>query len=55
MENLSEISGYAASTLVLFTFVAKDMRHLRTIATQRWHQRDVEERLARDAAEFKIK
>jgi len=32
MENLSEISGYAASTLVLFTFVAKDMRHLRAIA-----------------------
>jgi hypothetical protein len=32
MENLSEISGYAASTLVLFTFVAKDMRLLRTIA-----------------------
>ena len=32
MENLSEISGYAASTLVLFTFVAKDMRLLRTVA-----------------------
>ena len=32
LENLSEISGYAASTLVLFTFVAKDMRLLRTIA-----------------------
>ena len=32
MENLSGISGYAASTLVLFTFVAKDMRLLRTIA-----------------------
>ena len=32
MENLSEISGYAASTLVLFTFVAKDMRLPRTIA-----------------------
>ena len=32
MENLSEISGCAASTLVLFTFVAKDMRLLRTIA-----------------------
>ena len=32
MENLSGISGYAASTLVLFTFVAKDMRVLRTIA-----------------------
>src|SRR5262249_43267700 len=32
MENLSEISGYVASTLVLFTFVAKDMRLLRTVA-----------------------
>ena len=32
METLSEISGYVASTLVLFTFVAKDMRLLRTIA-----------------------
>ena len=32
MENLSELSGYVASTLVLFTFVAKDMRLLRTIA-----------------------
>ena len=32
MENLSEISGYVASTLVLLTFVAKDMRLLRTIA-----------------------
>ena len=32
MENLSEMSGYAASTLVLLTFVAKDMRLLRTIA-----------------------
>jgi hypothetical protein len=32
MENLSGISGYVASTLVLFTFVAKDMRLLRTIA-----------------------
>jgi hypothetical protein len=32
MENLSDISGYTASTLVLFTFVAKDMRLLRTIA-----------------------
>ena len=32
MENLSEISGYVASTLVLLTFVAKDMRVLRTIA-----------------------
>jgi hypothetical protein len=32
MENLSGISGYVASTLVLFTFIAKDMRLLRTIA-----------------------
>jgi hypothetical protein len=32
MENLSEVSGYVASTLVVFTFVAKDMRLLRTIA-----------------------
>src|SRR6516225_5525930 len=32
MENLSSISGYAASTLVLLTFVAKDMRVLRAIA-----------------------
>jgi hypothetical protein len=32
VENLSEVSGYVASTLVLFTFVAKDMRILRTIA-----------------------
>jgi hypothetical protein len=32
MENLSGISGYIASTLVLFTFVAKDMRLLRTVA-----------------------
>jgi hypothetical protein len=32
MENPSEIGGYVASTLVLFTFVAKDMRLLRTIA-----------------------
>ena len=32
MENLSELSGYVASTLVLFTFVAKDMRLLRTVA-----------------------
>jgi hypothetical protein len=32
MENLSEISGYTASMLVLFTFVAKDIRLLRTIA-----------------------
>ena len=31
MENLSEISGYVASTLVLLTFVAKDMRLLRTV------------------------
>jgi len=26
MENLSGMSGYVASTLVLFAFVAKDMR-----------------------------
>ena len=32
MENLSELTGYVASTLVLLTFVAKDMRLLRTIA-----------------------
>jgi hypothetical protein len=32
MENLSEISGYVASTLVLLTFVAKDMRALRIVA-----------------------
>ena len=32
MENQSEVSGYVASTLVLLTFVAKDMRLLRTIA-----------------------
>ena len=32
MEYLSEVSGYVASTLVVFTFVAKDMRLLRTIA-----------------------
>jgi hypothetical protein len=32
VENLSGISGYVASTLVLLTFVAKDMRLLRTIA-----------------------
>jgi hypothetical protein len=32
MESVSEISGYVASTLVLFTFIAKDMRVLRTIA-----------------------
>src|SRR5262249_5887964 len=32
MESLSELSGYVASTLVLLTFVAKDMRVLRTVA-----------------------
>ena len=32
MENLSELSGYVASTLVLLTFIAKDMRVLRTAA-----------------------
>jgi len=32
METLSEVSGFVASTLVLFTFVAKDMCLLRTIA-----------------------
>ena len=32
MENLSEMSGYAASTLVFLTFVAKNMRLLRTLA-----------------------
>jgi CRP/FNR family transcriptional regulator, cyclic AMP receptor protein len=32
MENLSELSGYFASTLVLLTFIAKDMRLLRTAA-----------------------
>jgi CRP/FNR family transcriptional regulator, cyclic AMP receptor protein len=32
MENLPELSGYVASTLVLLTFVAKDMRLLRTVA-----------------------
>ena len=32
MENLSGMSGYAASTLVLLAFVTKDMRVLRTIA-----------------------
>jgi hypothetical protein len=32
MESLSGISGYVASMLVLFTFVAKDMRLLRTTA-----------------------
>jgi hypothetical protein len=32
MENLSGMSGYVASTLVLFTFVAKDMRMLRIVA-----------------------
>ena len=35
MENLSGISGYVASTLVLFTFVAKDIRLLRTVAVTR--------------------
>lgn len=30
--NLSGISGYVASTLLLFTFVADDMHPLRTIA-----------------------
>jgi len=32
MENLSGISGYAAATLVLFTFIVKDTRLLRTVA-----------------------
>jgi len=32
MENLSGISGYVASVFVLLTFVAKDMRLLRTLA-----------------------
>jgi hypothetical protein len=32
MENLSELSGYVASTLVWMTFVAKDMRVLRIVA-----------------------
>ena len=32
MENLSGISGYVASALVLLTFLAKDMRVLRTVA-----------------------
>ena len=32
MDNLSELSGYVASTLVLLTFIAKDMRVLRTAA-----------------------
>jgi hypothetical protein len=32
MENLSDLSGYAASSLVLLTFAAKDMRLLRTVA-----------------------
>jgi hypothetical protein len=32
MENLSGMSGYIASALVLLTFVAKDMRLLRTTA-----------------------
>ena len=31
MENLSAISGYVASTLALFTLVAKDMCVLRTV------------------------
>jgi hypothetical protein len=32
MDNLSNISGYVASALVLLTFIAKDMRLLRTAA-----------------------
>jgi hypothetical protein len=32
METPSEISGYVASALVLLTFIAKDMRQLRTAA-----------------------
>jgi CRP/FNR family transcriptional regulator, cyclic AMP receptor protein len=32
MESPSEISGYVASVLVLLTFIAKDMRLLRTAA-----------------------
>ena len=32
MESLSEMSGYVASTLVLCTFVAKDMRVLCVVA-----------------------
>ena len=32
MENLPELSGYIASTLVLLTFIAKDMRVLRILA-----------------------
>jgi CRP/FNR family transcriptional regulator, cyclic AMP receptor protein len=32
MENLSAMSGYLASTLVLLTFIAKDMRVLRIVA-----------------------
>jgi CRP/FNR family cyclic AMP-dependent transcriptional regulator len=32
MESPSEISGYVASALVLLTFIAKDMRLLRTAA-----------------------
>jgi hypothetical protein len=32
VENLSQISGYAASALVLLTFIAKDMRVLRSVA-----------------------
>ena len=31
MENLPELSGYVASTLVLLTFIAKDMRVLRIL------------------------
>jgi hypothetical protein len=32
MESPSELSGYVASALVLLTFIAKDMRLLRTVA-----------------------
>jgi hypothetical protein len=32
MQSLPDLSGYAASTLVLLTFLAKDMRVLRTSA-----------------------
>jgi hypothetical protein len=32
MGTISELSGYVASTLVLLTFLAKDMRLLRTLA-----------------------
>jgi hypothetical protein len=32
MENLSEVPGYVGSTLVLFTFVGKDMHVLRIAA-----------------------